>query len=358
MSVTKLVPNLVREGPIAFVAEAPGEQEAIAGVPLVGPSGQLFDRFLKWLAVDRDQVFIGNVFQQRPTGNKVAQFFMPLAQARKTGWHKECPYPQNESLGFVRPEYVQHVDRLREEIERANPNVVVAMGATSLWALTGLTGISKYRGVFLPCTLAPGRKVLPTYHPAYVIRQWKSLPVVALDFSKAYDHRDTPDIERRDVEVWLRPTLDDIREWRREHAQPGSVIAFDIETAGEEITCIGFASNNKVAIVIPFVDTDSRDGSYWESPEEELEAWILVEEILGDETTEKVAHNSSYDCQWLIQKYGVLPRGKVHDTMLIHHSLQPEWKKSLGFLSSLYLDHPAWKELVDHKGASENKADS
>jgi len=65
--------------------------------------------------------------------------------------------------------------------------------------------------------------------------------------------------------------------------------------------------------------------------------------VLEDQSIPKVFQNGLYDIAFLWRAYGIRTMGGSDDTMLLHHALQPESLKGLGFLGSVYTNHGAWK---------------
>src|SRR5664280_1830162 len=139
------------EGPpdarIMLVGEAPGKDENILGRPFVGYAGQTLDNLLGQAGIARYQCLVTNVAREQPPANKISYFFED----------RKCTIPK--------PKMQAWIAKLKEEIELYKPNILIALGATALWALTGEKKISDFRGYILPCSLVPGRKVLATYHP-------------------------------------------------------------------------------------------------------------------------------------------------------------------------------------------------
>lgn len=130
---------------LMFVGEAPGRDEDIQGVPFVGRSGQLLDRMLAAIGLDRTRVYIANVVPWRPPGNRT-------------------PTPQETAT--CRP-------FIARQIELVNPDVLVCLGAPSAQTLLGITeGILKLRGRWT--SYDTGHRVIramATLHPAYLLRQ-------------------------------------------------------------------------------------------------------------------------------------------------------------------------------------------
>jgi DNA polymerase len=130
---------------VMLVGEAPGADEDRQGVPFVGRSGQLLDRMLAAIGLDRTQVYIANVIPWRPPGNRT-------------------PTPQETAicLPFI-----------RRQIELAGPELLVCLGNPATQTLLGLKdGIVRTRGSWRDYDCA-GRSIraLPTFHPAYLLRQ-------------------------------------------------------------------------------------------------------------------------------------------------------------------------------------------
>ena len=132
------------EGRVMFVGEAPGHEEDISGRPFVGRSGQLLDRMIEAIGLDRTKVYIANVVPWRPPGNRT-------------------PTPQETAicLPFI-----------RRQIELADPDILVCLGQPSTQTLLGTKdGITRTRGRWFK--FDTGRReirALATYHPAFLLR--------------------------------------------------------------------------------------------------------------------------------------------------------------------------------------------
>jgi len=154
-----------------------------------------------------------------------------------------------------------------------------------------------------------------------------------------------PEIRRPPREIWIEPSLDDIRQFIATHIAGCRLLSVDIETSGSRVTCIGFATSASVAIVIPFDDARKKDGSYWPTREDETKCWNLVRSVLGDRSIPKLFQNGSFDVSFLLRAYGIKTLGCAEDTMLLSHALQPEGLKGLGYLGSIYSSESAWKSM-------------
>lgn len=129
------------EAQLMFIGEGPGRDEDRLGKPFVGRAGQLLSKIIAAMELDEDNVYITNVVKCRPPNNRA-----PLPQ--ESGTCKDL--------------------LLFKEIDIIQPKVICALGSTAIKALLGdHLAISKVRGQFLDFR---GYPLLPTYHPAYLLR--------------------------------------------------------------------------------------------------------------------------------------------------------------------------------------------
>ena len=125
---------------LVFVGEGPGFEEDQQGLPFVGPAGQLLTRIINAINLERDQVYICNVIKCRPPGNR---------------------NPDSDEISTCFP-------FLKRQLTAIQPKFIVALGTFAAQTLLETrTPISRLRGRFHEYN---GIKVLPTYHPAYLLR--------------------------------------------------------------------------------------------------------------------------------------------------------------------------------------------
>lgn len=323
---------------IMFVGEAWGEQEEkIGGVPFIGTSGQELTRMSQEAGLDLKEALLTNVLALRPPDNNLEALC-----GNKKAVGPDYPLPALKTGHYLLHPYLPELSRLRDEIISCRPNLVVALGGTACWALLRSSGISALRGAVIQSALVPGVKVLPTYHPAGVLRNWSWRTIVVADLMKAKREMLFPEVRRPERRIYVNPSLEGIKTWINEMTlAPPRFLAVDIETGAGQIRCIGFARSRSEALVVPFVDLTQSHGSYWGSLGEEIEAWQMVRQLL-ESSIPKIFQNGLFDLQYLA-KMGFRVKNCLHDTMLLHHSLYPELPKGLGFLGSIYSNEPAWK---------------
>src|SRR5215467_2681784 len=140
---------------LVFVGEGPGADEDAQGLPFVGRAGKLLTQMIEAMGLQRRDVYICNVVKCRPPGNR---------------------QPEPDEVACCSPFLFRQLDSI-------GPRVIVCLGATAFQTLLGTNrSISHYRGQWIDFR---GYKMLPTYHPAYLLRNpaakadvWKDLQKV------------------------------------------------------------------------------------------------------------------------------------------------------------------------------------
>ena len=143
------------EADLMFVGEAPGADEDAQGIPFVGRAGQLLTKIIEAIGLKREDVYIANVIKCRPPGNR---------------------NPEQDEVDTCEPFLFQQIDIIK-------PKVIVALGTFAARALLRtLDPISRLRGRVYDYR---GAKLIPTFHPAYLLRNpaskrevWEDMKVV------------------------------------------------------------------------------------------------------------------------------------------------------------------------------------
>jgi DNA polymerase len=144
-----------------FVGEGPGEQEDKRGEPFVGPAGELLDKMIDAMGWSRDTVYINNIVSCRPPNNR---------------------NPEPDEVAACKP-------FLEARIAAIQPRIIVALGRPAANTLLGTDApISTLRGRFHDRN---GIKVMPTFHPAYLLREpdrkrdaWADLKLVMAELAR------------------------------------------------------------------------------------------------------------------------------------------------------------------------------
>ncbi len=131
---------------LLFVGEGPGRDEDLQGRPFVGKAGELLDKMIGALGLRREDTYITNVVKCRPPDNRTP-----------------TPEEARVCLGY-----------LSRQIELIQPAVIVTLGATPLREFVGVSaGITRVRGQWQRVRVGDREiPVMPTFHPAYVLRQY------------------------------------------------------------------------------------------------------------------------------------------------------------------------------------------
>jgi DNA polymerase len=150
-----------RRARLMFVGEAPGADEDAQARPFVGRAGQLLTKIIEAIGFKREEVLIGNVNRCRPPGNRP---------------------PTQEEASICKP-------FLLREIAAVQPEVIVVLGNTAMRNLLDIKqGITRVRGQFQDYQ---GVKVMPTFHPAYLLRDPSKKQETWEDLKKVRDYLDT-----------------------------------------------------------------------------------------------------------------------------------------------------------------------
>lgn len=217
--------------------------------------------------------------------------------------------------------------------------VAVLFGALVCREVLGHTQFKGIRGTVFE---HDGLKVIVTYHPDNVMQDWSSRQFILMDMLKAKRESGFAGLKRISRKVyWVESVADAEQHLRVIKSLDAPVLATDVETKHNQITSAAIAHSPEEVFVYTFRNKENRH--YW-SAQDEAKVKLIIKEILETPGTRHVFHNASYDLAYLLRE-GIYPVGDIHDTMLMSHSTQPEWPKSLGFLASLHTNEVAWKPL-------------
>lgn len=385
-----------------FVGEALGAEEDQYRRPLVGISGQEYYNMIEeshWIPrgaakeivrnfhpyynqelhrmsisnpnflpldkiLDASSIFITNVCHVRPPNNEIDRFFATKTEAKR------------DRIPLVNGRYPKQpiqdgIEQLRRDIETIQPTIIIALGGTALWALIGLEGITKWRGSILRVEGGPvgnfGTKLIATFHPADILREWPHRFIAIRDLKRAYIERQWREVREKPKHYIIRPSYAETMEWLDEQSQPECIeepLGADIETPWGwwnltgHIACMGFATSRSDAICIPLMCVGDKEG-YW-PPDQEVEVVLALRRLMTHRPL--FFHNGTFDIMHIARHWGFLPRW-TDDTMVMQHVRFPGLfgagktdpvtgkvdKKgsslSLAFCASMYCEHyKMWKD--------------
>ena len=206
---------------LLIIGEAPGCEEASLGKPFVGGSGRVLGAMLKSAGVARPQCYVTNTVKCRPTDS-----------------HGKDRKPSGDEI--------RHCSwLLRGELSSVSSNLILLVGDTALEALTGRSGIAKYRGVPFE---SGGRKCLATFHPAFVMRQQNMFPVPIWDIRRAAEEASRgPELQRAAVQYDVAARVAVAGPALLAACREAGTAYFDIETTNldpstSQVICIGFSA--------------------------------------------------------------------------------------------------------------------
>lgn len=309
---------------IVVIGEAPGEQENEAGVPFHNDrgAGRMLDICLRYAGLTRDDCYITNVIKYQPPGNDI-----------KTA----------AALRYIE----QSTPHLIREIQALNPTVVVPLGNVALRALGIDHPITRARGAIIPSSYG---KIIPTFHPAYYMRQMQTLEVGKRDWAKIARHSKHYSYITYSENFNINPSVLDIEMLARSITTLSKTqkvwIGVDIETPyivysplDLPMKTLAIATSETTATVIPFI---TQSGEHYFSDVELCRVFHALGEIFENPNVVKMLHNSLFDVS-VISNHGIPFRGPIFDTMIAHWLIYEPASHSLESLVSWYSDYQPWK---------------
>lgn len=312
---------LMGDGPvpaeIMIVGEAPGYREDDVKRPFSGKAGQLLDRTLEKVGLSREECFITNVNKCRPPDNRT---------------------PTRNEIKACAPYFVA-------ELEAVKPKFILTVGNSALLGVTKRSGIMKHRGEIYE---RDGAKVLPTVHPAAVLRNPRYSDVWEADLA-AFAR-----LVRGEAGAAAPRTLL-VRSGKSlkvlvELILKSKALAYDLETSGfqewandAEIATISVSPQRGLAFVVPIHHPETP----WKDPQRVLD---VLGRALAFTNAKRIAHNAKFDDRWLNQ-FGQ-PVYADFDTMIAAHVLDENRFKGLKPLAQVQLGADHWADLdLSNRGA-------
>jgi DNA polymerase I-like protein with 3'-5' exonuclease and polymerase domains/uracil-DNA glycosylase len=249
----------------------------------------------------------------------------------------------------------EQVHNLSIEINSLSPNCVLALGNIALWATTGKSGITNYRGSILP---GIGGKVVGSYdprglnifEPAEFVGYWNK-QVILFDTIRAKKQSAFNGINRPVRNLYIARNSDMILNFISRFSK-ATRPACDIEARGKCIPfCVGFSFNPNEGMCIPLWNKGESASILNVSDSEMAQMWILIQRILDE--NEIVGQNFKYD-EDKLRRLGFNIRRLVSDTMMKLFACYPEFPKGLGFMTSILTEEPYYKDEGMYEGSAED----
>ena len=328
-----------KDSSIMLIGEAPGSTEDATGLPFQGAAGKTLNFLLQQSGISRSECVITNVARLRPPNNNIGCYF------------------EDQKMTVPKPQLREWIDLLKSEIIEYNPNIIVALGATAQYILTGEKGITNFRGFLQPCQLVKGFKVLSTYHPQAVNHEWKLHFTVIMDLRKALRQSEYKEIRPDPRRLHASISFNEFIEYLHEQAKltiNDPPLAVDIETTqpNSHISIIGFADSPTNAYSFEIL----KNHKTLLTRDTEFLLWKEINNVL--QRRRVIFHNGSYDAVVLLHLNGIYCKNFVIDTLIAAHICFPETPRSLAYLSSILLDVPQWKNTSQLTPTLYNAADA
>lgn len=310
------------EAKIMLIGEAPGAAEERIGLPFVGPAGDMLSKILKKVGISRKEVFLTNVLRCRPPNNQLPDSKKELREMLDVCF----PY-------------------LKDEILNVKPKVVVPMGNVALLSLTGKEGITKKRGEVIRNDDL-NVDIIPTIHPAAVLRNPQYEDIVVSDFEKIKAYVEGRAIRKPVKYVVVRNR--EMAEKLFKRLSEVDLFSFDIESNDvmfdSPLLGIGFSWKEQTGVYLPLV------GQFLEDVWKDDYKWIVesLKKVLSGEQ-EKIAHNGKFDLK-VLMKNGFSVKNFCFDTMLAHYLAVTEIRGTHGLknLAWMYTDMGGYDRVLDN----------
>lgn len=342
----RITPSGQLPSKIMLVGDCPNAEELASNAPFSGYTQAELSKMMFSAGIPLQSTYRTHVVKFSPVGGD-ASALMALKKMEITDKHEEYKGK------WVLPSMIKAIEQLKHEIEMCQPNVIIALGNIALWALTSHFSVHQYRSSLLQCDLKLNLdykpKVIPTYPCATINRMWEWRFIAVHDLKRAKRESETKELYIREKKFEIKPTFE-LASHRLKwiYAQLEYLgkkdfkIACDIETKHQHIECIALAWSEVDAICIPFtVYPEARH--YW-NEEEEIELVQYLYKILTHKNIILIGQNFSYDDQYIWRRLH-FNCNVTRDTMLTQHGLFSTSRKTLDFISSMYVpDYVYWKD--------------
>ena len=342
---------------IMIVGDAPSEFDLMKNMPFCSTQGMELDRMLNEAGILRSQCFVTNVCHHKPPANDMGEWLVATVSPPRAD---NAKYSNKEWVSWrgkwCHPAVRSGYEQLVKHIALVRPSLVIALGNTALFALTGEWGIKSWRGSQLEGSVEGHTfKVIPAYHPSAVVRDWSTRAITVHDFRRAaHEAKSSLPYNVPSYDRIIRPNFTQVVQWfakaKVQMARGQTIISADFETRGGHPACFGMYVKGLPTICIPFMvdqvaESQEDEFSYW-ARDQEFWIWRELRALLTHRNCRIVGQNWSYDSQYLY-RFMLVTVPVFWDTMVTQHCIFPGMPKGLDYLSSMYCQfHRYWKDDI------------
>jgi DNA polymerase I-like protein with 3'-5' exonuclease and polymerase domains/uracil-DNA glycosylase len=338
---------------ILVAAEGPGEEEVKFNRPLIGKSGTETVAGLATVGIARSQVSLTNCFVCRPPGNNLDALLLRMKKENKERVLQGLE-PYLSPMEACRPRFAYELRFFEQVISLGKPAFQAIVGSNqSIMDARGMPveGILDGKGHFHstlhipePGEVITKLRLMPTVHPAFVLRKKRWRGTFRVDLSRAVRWF-SGELLWKEPESILQPSPQQLEEFllKEKHR----FVVYDVETGspnldmphlGKEpllarLRCIGF-STTEFGMVVPFLSIDG-SSTFYPSDEQEAINEICKAHFL-DPKVVKAGHNINYYDQISIEtNLGVTPAPTI-DTIMLHRGAESELPHRLGYVGTTW----------------------
>ncbi|MBV6343101.1 DNA polymerase, partial [Candidatus Magnetobacterium casense] len=299
----------LRQLPVLWVGEGPGETETITGIPFTGGAGKMHYGLCKQAGINKQMCPHTNIVSCRPPENRVP-----------TDLEVRCCF-----------------GRLKQEILILKPRLIIALGETAMRALTKERGIMSQRGRYIQLRDEYDHdcKVLCTMHPSFVMRSRQWIPTAVAIYKSIFGYLQGKEVKKFDPLIIRDPNAEELRDYLYKDTPPDMIFAVDTETSGlntlaDQIIGYSFSKDGRTAVAIKF--KGGKDDPRWQ----------VCKEFLEDPSKGKCWQNGSFDTE-IARTWGIIDQGFIYDTRLAEQMIHSDLPSDLDFLRAQYTQIPPYK---------------
>lgn len=302
---------------IMFVGEAPGQDEDMKGQCFVGPTGKKLMEMIDSVGIPRDVCRFNNAVQCRPPDNKMTDDIVKLCR----------PF-------------------IWEDIDKAKPKVIVALGNSALLSLTGSKSVTSARGKLFS---DGDMNVMPTFHPAFGLRNPAMFPLIEADIKQAWYFAQHGKLAEPEPCVYKRVNTDEVWGEVLRAVHDDCVVSFDIETTGlnprkgTKLVCFQISVTSHTGFLFL---VDHNEATPWEKEScLDFLQWLLKHRRL-------TGHNLKFDLGFIKALYGWESEAGVEwDSCIAQHLIDENASQfggsGLKELARTYTDKGGYDERVE-----------